>query len=71
MAVYLLTGEYNWASPPSKAAELARRIQGATYRMMPGLGHFPMTENPEQFATYVLPILDDIRMHSERRQTRV
>jgi pimeloyl-ACP methyl ester carboxylesterase len=61
VAVYLLTGEYDWASPPSMAAELARRIQGATYRMMPGLGHFPMSEDPEQFATYVLPILDEIR----------
>jgi pimeloyl-ACP methyl ester carboxylesterase len=53
------------------AAELTRRIQGAIYRTMPGLGHFPMSEDPEQFATYVLPILDDIRTHSERRRTRV
>jgi pimeloyl-ACP methyl ester carboxylesterase len=71
VAVYLLTGEYDWSSPPHRAAELARRIPGATYRMMPGLGHFPMSENPDQFATYVLPILDDIRTHSERRRTRV
>jgi pimeloyl-ACP methyl ester carboxylesterase len=71
VAVYLLTGEYDWASPPAMAAELARRIPGATYQMMPGLGHFPMSEHPEQFATYVLPILDDIHTHRECRRTRV
>jgi pimeloyl-ACP methyl ester carboxylesterase len=61
VAVYLLTGEYDWASPPPMAAELARRIQGAKYRMMPGLGHFPMSEDPERCTTYVLPILNEIR----------
>jgi len=28
---------------------------------MQGLGHFPMSEDPQRFLTYLLPILDRIR----------
>jgi hypothetical protein len=28
---------------------------------MTELGHFPMSENPERFRTYLLPVLDEIR----------
>ena len=28
---------------------------------MKEIGHFPMSENPEQFRTYLLPVLDEIR----------
>ena len=27
---------------------------------MEGLGHFPMSEHPEQFRRYILPVLDEI-----------
>jgi pimeloyl-ACP methyl ester carboxylesterase len=27
---------------------------------MKGLGHFPMSENPEAFLKYLLPVLDKI-----------
>ena len=39
---------------------LADRIKGAIYRDMPGLGHFPMSENPELFLEYTRPVLDEI-----------
>jgi pimeloyl-ACP methyl ester carboxylesterase len=29
---------------------------------MKGLGHFPMSENPEAFVGHLLPVLDKIRM---------
>jgi pimeloyl-ACP methyl ester carboxylesterase len=29
---------------------------------MQGLGHFPMSENPEKFISYLLPVLDKIRV---------
>jgi pimeloyl-ACP methyl ester carboxylesterase len=61
VAVYLLTGEYDWASPPEMSAELARRIKGAKYQTMTGLGHFPMSEDPERCLAFVGPILDEIR----------
>jgi hypothetical protein len=28
---------------------------------MKGLGHFPMSEDPEKFASYLLPVLEKIR----------
>jgi hypothetical protein len=28
---------------------------------MPGIGHFPIAENPPLFAHYLLPILDRLR----------
>ena len=41
--------------------ELAAAVPGATFRMMPGLGHFPMSEDPKRFREYILPMLDEIR----------
>jgi pimeloyl-ACP methyl ester carboxylesterase len=61
VAVYLLTGEYDWASPPSMSEELALRIKGAKYQTMVGLGHFPMSEDPERCLTFVEPVLNEIR----------
>lgn len=59
--VYLLTGEYDWASPPSASEELARRVRGAQYTTMANLGHFPMSENPALFKQYIAPVLAEIR----------
>jgi pimeloyl-ACP methyl ester carboxylesterase len=61
VAVCLLTGEYDWASPPAASCELARRIEGARYRTMEKLGHFPMSEDPERFRGYIAPVLEEIR----------
>jgi pimeloyl-ACP methyl ester carboxylesterase len=61
VAVYLLTGEYDWASTPAMSEALARRIKGATYQTMTGLGHFPMSEDPERCLSFVEPILNEIR----------
>jgi pimeloyl-ACP methyl ester carboxylesterase len=58
-AVYLLTGEYDW-SCVAWSEEANRQIKGSEYQLMEGLGHFPMSEDPEQFARYVLPVLDKI-----------
>jgi pimeloyl-ACP methyl ester carboxylesterase len=58
--LYLLTGEYDWASTPAMSEELAARIKGVKYKTMKGLGHFPMSEDPERFIEYVAPILKEI-----------
>ncbi len=29
--------------------------------IMKGLGHFPMSEDPEKFVAYLLPVLESIR----------
>jgi pimeloyl-ACP methyl ester carboxylesterase len=61
VAVYLLTGEYDWAAPPVQSRDLAAQIPGAFYCTMDGLGHFPMSEDPDRFRGYVLPVLEQIR----------
>lgn len=62
--VYLLTGEYDWASTPAMTEELVARAKGVKYRTMLGLGHFPMSENPERFREYIAPVLAEIRASS-------
>ena len=61
VAVYLMTGEYDWASTPDQSKELADKIPGAKYQTMVGLGHFPMSEDPERCLEYVEPVLNEIR----------
>ena len=56
--VYMLTGEYDWSCTPELAEATARRIQGAGWKTMEGLGHFPATENPGRFVEYLLEGID-------------
>lgn len=58
--VYLLSGEWDWGMTPDRGRALAADIQGAEFREMTGLGHFPMSENPEEFRRHLLPILEQI-----------
>jgi pimeloyl-ACP methyl ester carboxylesterase len=59
--LYLLTGEYDFSCMPEDTAAAAASIPGAQFTVMKELGHFPMSENPRQFRTYILPILEKIR----------
>jgi pimeloyl-ACP methyl ester carboxylesterase len=36
------------------------RVKGAKLTIMKGLGHFPMSENPEAFLGYLRPVLREI-----------
>ncbi len=58
--VYLLSGEYDCSCTPERTLETAKRIKGSRAIIIPGIGHFPMSENPELFKTYIYPILDEI-----------
>jgi pimeloyl-ACP methyl ester carboxylesterase len=40
--------------------ETASRIKGAKAIIMEGMGHFPMSENPDLFKSYIYPVLDEI-----------
>jgi pimeloyl-ACP methyl ester carboxylesterase len=40
---------------------VADQIAGASFQTMEGLGHFPMSEDPERFLGYVRPLLAKIR----------
>ena len=59
--VYLLSGEYDNSCTPERMLATAERIKGSKAVVMEGLGHFPMSENPERFAQHIVPVLDEIR----------
>ncbi len=58
--LYLLTGEYDYSCTPEATRETATHIPGAEVTIMEGLGHFPMSEDPERFKDYLMPVLDKI-----------
>ncbi len=58
--LYLLTGEYDYSCSPADTLETAACIPGATVSIMPGLGHFPMSEDPDGFIAHLLPVLSEI-----------
>jgi pimeloyl-ACP methyl ester carboxylesterase len=59
--LYMLTGEYDYSASPADTEAAAARIRGAKVTIMTGLGHFPMSENPDAFLGYLRPVLDEIR----------
>ncbi len=63
--LYLLTGEYDYSCSAQDTLNTAARIAGVEVRIMPGLGHFPMSENPQAFIEELLPVLDEIAAADE------
>jgi pimeloyl-ACP methyl ester carboxylesterase len=59
--LYLLTGEYDFSCTPEDTRRTAELIDGARFTVMREMGHFAMSENPDRFRSYLLPILDEIR----------
>jgi pimeloyl-ACP methyl ester carboxylesterase len=60
VGVYLLTGEYDFLAGDDGTAELARNIPGCHFQLIPGLGHFGPSENPDDFKPVLLPVLEEI-----------
>jgi pimeloyl-ACP methyl ester carboxylesterase len=58
--VYLLTGEYDQLAYEDGTARLARAIKGSHFQVVPGLGHFGPSENPEDFKAALLPLFEEI-----------
>jgi pimeloyl-ACP methyl ester carboxylesterase len=61
--LFLLTGEYDYSCTVEAMLGVAERT-GAPATVMQGLGHFPMSEDPEKFTGYLLPVLEKIRAPS-------
>lgn len=59
--LYILSGEYDWSATPEKCMALHEQVKGSTYTKMEEMGHFPMSENPDKFKTYIVPVLEEIR----------
>ena len=60
VGVHILSGEYD----PSGTVELGKAahdaIPGSTWSAMKDVGHFPMSENPQAFLSYLMPVLEQI-----------
>jgi pimeloyl-ACP methyl ester carboxylesterase len=61
VGVHILSGEYDFSATLEAGREAHEAIVGSTWTPMPGLGHFPMSEDPEKFLPYLLPVLEQIR----------
>ncbi|MEO1709280.1 MAG: alpha/beta hydrolase [Pseudomonadota bacterium] len=55
--LFLMTGVYDYSCSPDDTRATAAEIAGAEVVIMDGLGHFPMSEDPERFRSYLLPVL--------------
>ncbi len=60
VGVHIMSGEYDYSGTSELGQEAQAAIPGATWVEMKGVGHFPMSENPDAFIGYLLPILDQI-----------
>ena len=60
VGVHILSGEYDYSASPAMGRAAHEAIHGSTFAVMEGLGHFPMSEDPEAFLRHLLPILDTI-----------
>lgn len=58
--VYLFTGEYDFACTTEESDDTRNKIPGAKGDRMPGIGHFPISENYSLCKTYLWPALCDI-----------
>jgi len=56
--VALLTGEYDYSCRPEDTLATAAAIPGAEAVIMPGLGHFPMSEDHPALRPHLLPVLE-------------
>lgn len=60
--IYLLSGEYDASATPAMGKELADLIGATYFQEMKAVGHFPMSENPDAFRGYLLPVLEMIEV---------
>ncbi|WP_200305181.1 alpha/beta fold hydrolase [Paracraurococcus ruber] len=58
--VALLTGEFDYSCRPEDTRATAAAIPGAKAVIMPGLGHFPMSENWPGLKPHLLPVLEEM-----------
>jgi len=61
VAVHILSGEYDTSGTLELGRAAHEAIAGSTWSAMKDVGHFPMSENPEAFIGYLLPVLESIR----------
>ena len=60
-SVHILSGEYDYSATIEMGRAAHEAIPGSTFAVMEGVGHFPMSENPEALLAYLLPVLAKVR----------
>ncbi|GLZ45893.1 hypothetical protein Acsp06_20780 [Actinomycetospora sp. NBRC 106375] len=58
--LYVFSGEYDYSATTEMSRDAAARLGGELV-VMPGRGHFPMSEDPEGLLEYLLPVLEGLR----------
>jgi pimeloyl-ACP methyl ester carboxylesterase len=61
VAVHILNGEYDYTGSIEHGRTAHEAIVGSTWQAMDDIGHFGMSENPEKFLEYILPVLETIK----------
>lgn len=64
VGVHILSGEYDHSGTSELGKAAHEAIAGSTWKEMKDVGHFPMSENPEAFLSYLMPVLDAISASS-------
>ncbi|MEE3849667.1 alpha/beta hydrolase [Gordonia sp. LSe1-13] len=70
--LWVLAGEYDPTAREGVqggARAIADNIDGAHYRVLEGLGHFMMSDDPVGFCAQITPILDEVVADLSARQT--
>ena len=62
--VVMLSGDYDYLTPPAASKHTADQIPGATFIEMKEIGHFPMSENYARFAGYLKRALGEVDRRS-------
>jgi pimeloyl-ACP methyl ester carboxylesterase len=63
--VIMMTGTYDYLTPPEATENTARQIKGGVYIEMDDIGHFPMSENYDVFRVYLKEALRIIRERTD------
>ena len=66
----MMTGTYDYLTPPEATENTARQIKGGVYIEMPDIGHFPMSENHALFRVYLIEALKIINERTNKRQNK-
>jgi len=66
VGVHILSGEYDHSGTSELGKAAHEAIAGSTWQEMRDVGHFPMSENPEAFINYLLPVLEQIVANQAR-----
>lgn len=59
LPVQVIAGGCDGSTPPDLVAAMAARIPGATFDTIPGAGHLPCVETPDEWAAITAPFLQE------------